>query len=155
MSVHANRDITPKPPKVSSEHATKSPREALALATQEKKLTAAKLKANDNTRVRTRSVTQQNLQNLTNDMSAPKGDQQANGTQEQPDGSHSESPRSRGSHSVGDFYERSRSHSSSPHHSYDHDSQYQIEALQLAVRASEQALQLEKQAATMHDQTAF
>ncbi len=58
-------------------------------------LDSARLKANDTTRVRTRSVTQQNPQNLTNDKTAPKGDQQANGTQEQPDGSHSESEEQR------------------------------------------------------------
>ena len=162
MSVHAKRDITPKPqpPQVSSEHVIKSPRDALALATQEKRLTEAKLKSKSNadtTRVQTRSA-RQNL--TTNDKSlVPKGDQQAHGTHEQLIGLQPESPKSqREPYSVGnsDHDERSRSRSSSPHHSEnDHDSHYLFEVLQLEVRASEQALQLEKQAALLQKQTAL
>ena len=171
MSVHAKRDITtkPKPPQVSSEHVTKSPREALALATQEKKLAAVKLKSNADTRVQTRSAKQKQNQNLKIDKSlVPKGDQRAHGAQEQPDGLHSESPKSpRETHFNGNSRsysesdsepysgreaERARSRSSSLN---DYESHYQIEALQHKVRASEQALQLEKQAALMQDQAVF
>ncbi len=57
MDDQAKRDITHKqtPPKISSEYVIKSPREALTLAQQEKRLKAANSKSYDTTRLQTRT----------------------------------------------------------------------------------------------------